>query len=92
MYPHVTENSANAQRVVSLNVGGTIFTTSLHTLKSDPESTLAGELLSAGTIVRLRQAYSSVECEKVEVPKLFKVQLTNRCCHLVTSSNYPFVS
>ena len=45
MYPHVVDSSANSQRVVSLNVGGAIFTTSLQTLKNDPESTLAGELL-----------------------------------------------
>ena len=48
MYPHVADNNATAQRVISLNVGGTVFTTSLQTLKSDPESTLAGEQLLAG--------------------------------------------
>ena len=42
MYPNVGESSPTAQRVISLNVGGTLFTTSLHTLKSDPESILAG--------------------------------------------------
>ena len=42
MYPNVGESSPSAQRVISLNVGGKIFTTSLHTLKSDPESVLAG--------------------------------------------------
>ena len=42
MYPHVADTSAHAQRVISLNVGGTVFTTSLQTLKSDPESILAG--------------------------------------------------
>ncbi len=45
MYPHVADSAPTAQRVISLNVGGTIFTTSLQTLKSDPESTLAGKLL-----------------------------------------------
>ena len=42
MYPHVADTSPHAQRVISLNVGGTVFTTSLQTLKSDPESILAG--------------------------------------------------
>ena len=45
MYPNSVDHSAHAQRVISLNVGGTILKTSLQTLKSDPESIVAGELL-----------------------------------------------
>ena len=42
MYPSSGDNSQTSQRVISLNVGGSIFTTTLQTLKSDPESILAG--------------------------------------------------
>ena len=42
MYSSTGDNSQTAQRVISLNVGGSIFTTTLQTLKSDPESILAG--------------------------------------------------
>lgn len=42
MYPNVSDHSTGSQRVISLNVGGTLFTTSLQTLKKDEESTLAG--------------------------------------------------
>jgi hypothetical protein len=45
MYPNVSDHSTGSQRVISLNVGGTLFTTSLQTLKKDEESTLAGNNL-----------------------------------------------
>ena len=48
MYPRTNEKSSESQRVISLNVGGQLFTASLATLKAVPESTLAIMFSGAG--------------------------------------------
>ena len=48
MYPRTADKSMESQRVISLNVGGQLFTTSLATLKAVPESTLATMFSGAG--------------------------------------------
>lgn len=48
MYPRMCDKNTNSQRVVSLNVGGQLFTTSFATLKKDPDSTLSQMFSGAG--------------------------------------------
>jgi hypothetical protein len=48
MYPRASDMTTSSQRVVCLNVGGSLFSTSLATLRKDPDSTLASLFTGTG--------------------------------------------